>query len=94
MAEDDDDDDDESEEDINKFELNNDIHYSLTDLIIRELRKPVIFACLVIIVLLPITTQLIQKFIPFIGNSDTLTLSFKTFVVTLLFYILNKLGMF
>lgn len=93
MDEDEDDDEDE-EESVGQFELQNDVHFSLTDLIIRELRKPIIFAFLIILALLPISNQLIQKYLPFIGGSDVLTLSFKTFICTLIFYVLNKLSLF
>jgi hypothetical protein len=91
---DEDEDDDDEDESVGQFELQNDVHFSLTDLIIRELRKPIIFAFLIILALLPISNQLIQKYLPFIGGSDVLTLSFKTFICTLIFYVLNKLSLF
>jgi hypothetical protein len=88
------DEDDEEDDNINQFELQNDVNFSLTDLIIRELRKPIIFAFLLILALLPISNQLIERFLPFVASSDVLTLSLKTFICTLIFYILNKLSLF
>jgi hypothetical protein len=89
-----DEDDEDDEQNINQFELQSDVNFSLTDLIIRELRKPIIFAFLLILALLPISNQLIERFIPFVASSDVLTLSLKTFICTLIFYILNKLSLF
>lgn len=89
-----DDDDDEEEQNMSQFELQNDVHFSLTDLIIRELRKPIIFAFLVILALLPVSNQLIERYLPVVAGSDVLLLTFKTFVCTLIFYVLNKLSLF
>jgi hypothetical protein len=90
MNEEDDDDMDE----LGRYSIPQDGAFSLTELIWQELKRPLIFSFLVILCLHPLTTQLIQKYLPIISSSEILMLSFKTVVATLLFYILNKLSLF
>lgn len=78
---------------INMFEIPKDVNFSLTDLLWKELRAPIIVGLLTAMVLLPITNQLLAKYVPFIGNSFSLTTALKTFVVAILYYILTKISL-
>jgi len=78
---------------INMFEIPKDVNFSLTDLLWKELRGPIIVGLLTFLALLPYSKLLLQKYIPVIGNSDPFTMTLKAFTIAILYYILTKISL-
>jgi hypothetical protein len=78
---------------INMFEIPKDVNFSITDLLWKELRGPIIVGLLTFLVLLPYCNVVLQKYIPVIGNSVPFTMTLKSFTVAILYYILTKISL-